>query len=333
MNTSDRHGVDDELGARISAYLDGELPADERLAVERRLMEDPAAECFARDLSGLRELCAEAPRAAGPDLTEAVMAEATRREAAGEGRVEVADRLEPEGEFGLPFGRSSRSWAWAGVAAAAALMISFYGRPDAPPATREGVAGRGGVAASAVTQATLPVGLREALPQMRRALPQLRVVSVETTPEGRSDLERRLAAHGIAIGQPAAASPELAALRQAGVPVEAAPGGGGDQLLLVSAERPQVSNLLRDLEQEKGVFRVEADRPAQSVAAAAPEAQPPAASQQPPAAGGKSIAVRITFRKSPSATNAAGAPQAVAVRSAGRAPVLLWIRTKPTPQP
>ncbi|CAN0355418.1 unnamed protein product, partial [Ectocarpus sp. 4 AP-2014] len=115
----------------ISAYVDGELSTADAARVEQLLAENPAAAQLADELREMATACREAPAPEFTnDLAASVVAEALRRQA--EGAVEPNDRLEPEGDFGLPFGKSSRSWMWAVFASAAAVMIAFYGRPAQP---------------------------------------------------------------------------------------------------------------------------------------------------------------------------------------------------------
>lgn len=319
MNESVHHGVDDEWGERISAYLDGEASDAERQAVERRLAEDPAAAELARSLTALREVCVASPAVEFPDLRGAVVAEIQRREAAGEGRVEVAPALEPEGEFGLPFGQSSRGWAWAGLAVAAAVMLSFYGGQPRPSG------------AGAVAERRQQPQLTQVAQQVRQALPQARQVRITTTPEGKRRLEQLLAQRGFRLGAPsaAAASSEFVALRRQGLPVEATPGDGGDQLLLVSAEQPAVRGLLSELEKEEGIFRVEADRPGKPSdgaleaggGAGADRSETPAEHRAPaPSASARKLVFRIAVGRG------AAAPQP----AAGAKPVVLIIQAKPS---
>lgn len=278
------------------------------------MADDPAAAELARDFGRLRAACLATPPQAFRDLRGSVLDEIADREAAAESRVEVAGRLEPEGDFGLPFGRSSRSWAWAGLAVAAALLIGFYGRPD-PPAARQTVARQ-----SASPQIT------DVVNRVRQALPQTRKVRITTTPEGLRRLEQLLASRGYQLGQPAAAAapPELVALRKFGV--ETAKAKADNQLLLVSAERPAVSGLLQDLEKEEGMFRVEADRPIEPSAAEKSAQQSAAA----PSGAGPGYVLRLSPRQSSAPTIGVKQTPSVAIPS-GRTPVLFVIQLKSRP--
>ena len=288
----------DELGERLSAYLDGELPVEERPEIERLLASDPAAQRLADELRSVGKTCAEMPSPAFGDLTSSVLADAERRKAAGEGFV---DRLEPEGEFGLPFGRSSRGWAWAGVAVAASLVIGFYGRP-APPSAR--TIARKPPASSSLQMASFSPAVQQAIPQMRQTMPQLRVVRIAITPER---LEQLLAQRGIQV-RPASGSPEPASRTK-------------DQLMLVSAEGPRLANLMSDLEKEESIFRVEVDRDLPT---------PPTGSLgNSGAAPAQSVAIRITIQIRPGQppTIHQSVPSAKIV-SHGRVPVLFVIQAK-----
>lgn len=298
----------DALGERISAYLDGELQADERAKMEQLLADDPAAQRLANELQMVGKACSETSSPAFRDLTSSILAEAQQRKAAGEGFV---DRLEPEGEFGLPFGRSSRGWVWAGVAVAASLAIGFYGRPGPPPA-RPTVAQRTSPSTNFQTASFSPA-VQQALPQLRRAMPQLRVVRIFITPER---LEQLLAQRNIQV-RPAADKPESASKAD-------------DQLMLVSAEGPRMKNLMDDLEKEESIFRVEADKDFTTPQIGATESgakNTPTITGQVAAA--PSVAIRFTVRFTPGQkpTLQLSAPQMKTV-SHGRIPVLFVIQTK-----
>lgn len=169
MNANIDHNdtqLHEEWGERISAYVDNELGPEEHAEVDRLLQTSEAARRLADDFRQMRSLCQQdAAPTFQRDLSRDVVAEALRRQASGEtdGQVRVdVSPLEPEGDFGLPFGKTSRGWAWAAVAAAAALMIGFYGR----------------------TPARGPIGsVDQSVAAIQRAVPGLQVVDVETTPD------------------------------------------------------------------------------------------------------------------------------------------------------
>ena len=107
----------------LSAYLDGELTDAERAAVEQRLASDPAAQQVVDELRAVsKTLRGLPPAVAGGGFTESVLR-----------RVEAAQRVAPASSEDaaptavptrLPFGRSPRAWLWAGLAVAAALMLT-----------------------------------------------------------------------------------------------------------------------------------------------------------------------------------------------------------------
>ncbi|MEN0111945.1 MAG: hypothetical protein AAF805_14595 [Planctomycetota bacterium] len=230
-------------GERISAYVDGELAAEDAAEVADQIERDPTVRALAEGLRGVSAACHAAPApAVGGDLTASVLAEARRRQAAGDdGRVATedtlaADRLEPEGDFGLPFGRgSSRNWVWGGVAAAAALMISFYGRPGQP----------GPVA---------PTPLDRGLAVVRQAAPNLAVKNVTLTPNQLAALQRRFAMPSAGRAKLPA---ELMTVSQRGVelrPVDpSAVSEEGERLVYVDAGPDEVDRLLARLGERDAV--------------------------------------------------------------------------------
>lgn len=246
------------LGEQISAYLDGELTAVEVAEVEQLLAEDPAARDRLENFRSLRVACQQDPIPVfDRDLSQVVMAEALRRQASGDlvseqQRVELPDRLEPDGDFGLPFGASSRNWAWAVVAAAAAVLIAFQGRPEAPsaPALRAGQ----------LAKASLPQHLRA----MQHAVPGVQVVNFHATPDKLARLRQRLA---LQSAKPAQLPGEFMAVSQKGLVVE--PGEStllpesGEQLLYLDAEEAELDRLLRELstEEEGSLVQVEPNPP------------------------------------------------------------------------
>jgi anti-sigma factor RsiW len=83
------HIPDDEL---LSAYLDGELPADERLRVERLLVEQPESRQLLDELRALRGTLDAVPRyRLESDFAERVLraAERTTNDALGRAAVSV----------------------------------------------------------------------------------------------------------------------------------------------------------------------------------------------------------------------------------------------------
>ena len=250
--------VSDNNGDLISAYLDRELSVEEQAKVEQLLADDPAAQRLADALTEVTDACRELPRGTfSSGLAERVLADAQRRISEGADKPAVAqtttnqtELLEPGGEFGLPFGHSSRSWAWAGVAAAAAVLIGFYGRPE--PAPRNQVA---------VVQPNQQAQWQQvALERFRQAAPQTRLVTIKTSPEGLLALQQKFQQQGIQLGSSA---PMLAQRLLDGtglvVSKKALNKSGRDQLMLVSAPLQRIGGLVNDLQEEGEVFQVEAD--------------------------------------------------------------------------
>lgn len=257
MNTDTNiaNPLSEEVGERISAYLDGEASPHEAAEVERLLAEDPAARRFADELRSMSNACHEAPAPVFErDLTSSVVAEALRRQAAGEvadeahdeiHQVELADRLEPEGEFGLPFGKSSRSWMWAGVAAAAAVMI-IANRPQAPSA-------------------------RPTVAAIQQAIPGVQVVDLQTSRAALAQWQRRMGGR----------RPQLpAGLMTVGEATSNAAEQGDEQLIYVEADTPSdLDQLLAEFsEKEGGLVTVAPNRAEPAAPAAAVTKAPP----QPP---------------------------------------------------
>ena len=245
----------DEL---ISAYLDGELDGQELVEVERLLAEDPAARRLADTLTEVSAACRSLPPGKFSEgLAQRVVAEAQRRVADGADKPMAGqvDRLEPEGEFGLPFGRSARGWVWAGVAAAAAVMISFYGRPEPPPRQNTIAHRQTGVVQPA------PTLTRVAWDRIREAAPQARFVTVKTPPEGLASLQSMLKKQGIQLVG-SAPQPARRLLDSTGLSVDAEANNSADeQLMLISTNPKQGGGFVNALEDEGSLFQVEAEQP------------------------------------------------------------------------
>ena len=269
--------IDEAFAELLSAYHDGELTAEERAEVEKRLADDPAAGQWLLELQAMGNLCQQAGTTGQwKDLSSGVLAEATRRREEVKPQVapsrEESYRLEPAGEFGLPFGRSSRGWAWAAVAAAAAIIIGYWDRPNNQPVTT--VAQNQPVLSQpALTQSSVgtpgevkitPVA--RGINQMRQMIPDLRVVRVETSPQGRANFEQSLRKNGFGFrtaDMSSMALPrELNMAQQAGIVEPYQPEAkesSNNQLMFVSAEPPRYSRVVKDLSNDPKIYRVEAD--------------------------------------------------------------------------
>ncbi|QDT67313.1 hypothetical protein MalM25_02100 [Planctomycetes bacterium MalM25] len=292
-------GVPEVWGERISAYLDGELSVAEAADVERYLADEPAARRLADDLRGVSRTVQGSPAPTfNNDLASSVVAEALRRQATGEDAAELPDRLEPEGDFGLPFGKSARGWSWAGVAVAAAVLISFYGRPERP-------AGPG----VAVTQQPID----QAVYAIQQATPNLRVVDYQATPDKLERLRRYFA---VPSAQRANLPSGLMTVAEAADPQSL--GGSQEQLVYVDAEEAELDRLLADLD---GAKQVGVDR----------------STPAPPAAPSKVRAVPLRIKLSPEAIaklkQQAQAKGATPTAPGGRRLVVLRIRVKPANKP
>ena len=238
----------DELGERISAYLDGELSQRKAAEVERLLVSDPAARRFADDVRGLSQLCHTSPAPTFTrDLSASVMAEALRRQATGESSNDE-ELAEPESYYGLPLGTGSRGWVWAVVAAAAAVMIGFYGRPEAPQ-------GRAQIAQqnAAVNSQQLAAYLNA----MQQASPGMRVVNYQATPERLQQLRQRLA---FQPAQPSQRTQLPGALMAVSEPADNA--DAEDQLVYVEGDQAELDRLLGELNdgEDGALVKVAPDR-------------------------------------------------------------------------
>lgn len=323
------HGLDDQWAELLSAYHDGELSAAEQAEVEQRLANDPAAQRWLTEIGALGTLCQQAAGTADwQDVSADVLAEAARRKDAGtpvEDRPLVASQiesqettrnLEPAGDFGLPFGRSSRGWAWAGVAAAAAIMIGYWDQP-AQQANQSSVA-----YSHTAPQHTGVTSVSRDLAQMRRTVPGLRVVRLELTPQGRKQFEQLLARTGFGMpsGSSATLPQELAAARQAGLMVESVDSmeSNNSQMMFVSAEAPRYSELVKELEKDSNTYRVEAD-PAPEIQASGKIPLPiktvsPQMSVRIAPAEGRRLLIRIRITKAPAQIGAAPSVAIVKVK-------------------
>ncbi|HVA51818.1 MAG TPA: zf-HC2 domain-containing protein [Pirellulales bacterium] len=127
----------DEL---LSAYLDGELTADERARVERMLAEQPESRQLLDELRAMKTSLERMPRTRlGHDFADQVLRQAEKEllttggaEAAdgdGESKVELSERDERRG--GFTWQRMRRPLIWASLTLAAGLAIMFLDRDRA----------------------------------------------------------------------------------------------------------------------------------------------------------------------------------------------------------
>src|SRR4051812_2836900 len=113
--------LDDEL---LSAYLDDELSAEERAAVEARLANDPEAQQLLHQLRSVSQSVQMLPlESVGRDLSADILRriEAKKRGdggAGGDSSAAIGNVTPRVTVFG-----SRRSWIWATLAVAAGLMI------------------------------------------------------------------------------------------------------------------------------------------------------------------------------------------------------------------
>jgi anti-sigma factor RsiW len=136
-----QHELDDEL---LSAYLDDELPAEERAAVEARLSADPAARDLLHQLRAVSQAVQGLPQeVVGHDLSESVLQRVRQSNGLHDGSPPaVADSLQgPRATSnGIPaqldrsiptvsIGQSRRGWVWAALAVAAAVLVMVF-EPD-----------------------------------------------------------------------------------------------------------------------------------------------------------------------------------------------------------
>ncbi len=268
----------EELGERISAYLDGELSQREAADVERLLASDPAARRFADDLRSLGQLCHAAPAPTFTrDLSSSVVAEALRRQATGQANNDE-DLAEPESYYGLPLGKGSRGWVWAVVAAAAAVMIGFFGRPEAPQ-------GRAQIAQQ--NAAVRSQQLASYLNAMKQASPGMQVVNYQATPERLRQLRQRLA-----FQQPQRAQLP-GALMAVSEPANNA--DAEDQLVYVEGEQAELDRLLSELDDgEGGSLVTVAPNQSASGQSAKPKTVPQAVPQPAPNVRAVPLRVKLT---------------------------------------
>jgi negative regulator of sigma E activity len=116
-----QHEPDDEL---LSTYLDGELSAEERAAVEARLASDPDAQQLLHQLRSVSQSVQALPLVASPDFRNEILRriETHTAPAPAADRDDITKAL-PGGNTNDTIFQSRRPWIWATVALAAGLLI------------------------------------------------------------------------------------------------------------------------------------------------------------------------------------------------------------------
>ena len=111
----------------FSAYLDGELTADEQSEMEQLLATSPAARQLVEELRALRStLQALPPHRIGEDITQQVLRRAERRmlsEPAQPERPQLAEPLQPLWRAILGRVLQPRALVWSGLAASVAILL------------------------------------------------------------------------------------------------------------------------------------------------------------------------------------------------------------------
>jgi anti-sigma factor RsiW len=128
--------LDDEL---LSAYLDGELSADERAAVEARLATDPAAQQLLHELRSVSQSVQALPtESLGRDVSDEVIRrahESAPRPGTAPSAKTVAASEQSRAGHTMPKIRifhSKRAWIWASMALAAGLLLMIVQSGDEP---------------------------------------------------------------------------------------------------------------------------------------------------------------------------------------------------------
>jgi anti-sigma factor RsiW len=116
-----QHEPDDEL---LSAYLDGELTADERAAVEARLASDPDSQQLLHKLRSVSQAVQRLPlETVGRDLSQQILHRAGALKPATSTRSDNAAAAPTITKPKITIFQTRRSWIWASLAVAAGLMI------------------------------------------------------------------------------------------------------------------------------------------------------------------------------------------------------------------
>jgi len=129
MNETTGNLPDEEL---LSAYLDGELAADERAQVEQWLAERPEYRQLLGELQAVRQTLAALPRLTlAPEEADHLLERADREIGMVLAARQVELTSEPSQRWMRPF-RGWRIWVWPAVAATAASVIAMLDAGNAP---------------------------------------------------------------------------------------------------------------------------------------------------------------------------------------------------------
>ena len=188
---------DDEI---LSAYLDDELAPDERVRVDERLAADPQARKLLGELKAVSRAMKELPAVTmDGDLSESVLRRAERSMLVSGER--PSDGGPVETAWRLPFGRSKRSWFWAGAALAAGLLLMVHEGRDEPdePLPNQVALGRRELSTERAPLAMRSVGeLREKSVDLPVEAPSL--------PPATAAAEREIVADRLDASEPASGS-------------------------------------------------------------------------------------------------------------------------------
>jgi negative regulator of sigma E activity len=181
---------------RLSAYLDGELRAEERAAVDAELAAHSEVRQALDELRSIGSQLRELPRhSAGPEFADRVVAVALAARARSNGAVELASKadLAPSPVHRRRAIVPAALAGLAGVAAAVALAVWIAGGGNSQ-APNQPLAQGNSVPASAVSEAA-----QQALASLRQAFPQEGEAVVVRLRFGatRQELDAALAAAGI----------------------------------------------------------------------------------------------------------------------------------------
>jgi hypothetical protein len=138
--------LNDEL---LSAYIDGELSADERAAVEARLESDPAARQLLHQLRSVSESVQALPQEKlQRDLSDAVLGRVRSMRGSATAAADTSPNTDAPSGLGntlskVPLFHSTRAWIWASLALAAGLLVMVVQSGDDPSKKLPPIAQRG----------------------------------------------------------------------------------------------------------------------------------------------------------------------------------------------